>query len=109
MSNRCSSHRPSFTSTYDSAESIATPPLESDLNDEQIRALLASPLFLQKREASADRSQVCHSVRKNLMSSSSRAPKSTGKPVALFSSKSRSSQEVFSDEHHQILGNNEPF
>ena len=37
-------HRPSFTSTYDSAGSIATPPPESVLDDEQIRALLASPL-----------------------------------------------------------------
>ena len=30
-------HRPSMTSTYDSAESIAAPPLESDLDDQQIR------------------------------------------------------------------------
>ena len=51
-------HRPSVTSTHDSAESIATPPRESDLDDEQIRALLASPLYLQEREASADRSKV---------------------------------------------------
>ena len=29
-------------------------PPESDLDDEQIRALLASPLYLQEREASAD-------------------------------------------------------
>ena len=40
-------HRPSMTSTYDSAESIATPLPESDLHDEQIRTLLASP---QERE-----------------------------------------------------------
>ena len=40
-------------------ESIATPsPPESDLDDEQIRALRASPQHLQEREASADRSQV---------------------------------------------------
>ena len=30
-------HRPSMTPTCDSAESIATPPLESDLDGEQIR------------------------------------------------------------------------
>ena len=59
-------HRPRITSTYDSAESIATPPPESDLDDEQIRALLAPPLCLQEREASADRSQVYHSVREKL-------------------------------------------
>ena len=43
-----------------SAVSIATLPPESDLDDEQNRALLASPLFLQEREASADLSQVYH-------------------------------------------------
>ena len=37
-------HRPSITSTSDSAERIATLPPESDLDDEQIRALLASPV-----------------------------------------------------------------
>ena len=34
------------------------PPPDSDLDDEQIRALLASPLYLQEREANAERSQV---------------------------------------------------
>ena len=43
-------HRPSITSTYDSTESIATHPPESDLDDEQIPVLLASPLYLQERE-----------------------------------------------------------
>ena len=47
-------HRPSMTSTYDSAESISTLPPESDLGDEQIRNMLASPLYFQEREASAD-------------------------------------------------------
>ena len=92
-----SSRGSSSTSTYDSACSIATPPPDSDLDDEQIRALLAPPLYLQEREASADRSQVCHSVRENLVSSSSQVPKSTEKPFALFSSKRKSSQETFSD------------
>ena len=36
------------------------PPLESDLDDEQTRALLASPLYMQEREANADRLQVYH-------------------------------------------------
>ena len=56
-------HRPSVTSTYDSAESIATPPPESDLDKEQIRALQASPLYLQEREASADQSRVYNPYR----------------------------------------------
>ena len=46
-------HRPSMTSTYDSAESIATPPLESDLDDQQVRDMLASPLYLREREREA--------------------------------------------------------
>ena len=129
-------------------ESIATAPRESDLDEEQIRALLASPLYLQQnfvpqpvifclqhktrqkallrrtnscsprylpeREASADRSQVSHSVRENLVSSSPQVPKSMSKPVALFSSKRKSSQETcsdsedFSSEPQQVLINNEP-
>ena len=43
-------HRPSMTSTYDSAESIATSPPESDVDDEQTRTMLASPLYLLERE-----------------------------------------------------------
>ena len=54
-------HRPSMTSTYDSAGSIATPPLESDFDVEQLRDMLASPLYLQDRKLSADRSRVYHS------------------------------------------------
>ena len=85
---------------------------ESDLDDGQIRALRASPLYSQEREASADRSQVCHPVREKSVSSSSQVPKSLGKPVALFSSKRKASPETFSDredsslEHQQAQGNN---
>ena len=56
-----------MASTCDSTESIATPSSESDSDDEQLRALLASPLYLQERQASAERSQVYHSERRNLM------------------------------------------
>ena len=101
--------------TYDSAERIATPPPDSDLDDDQIRALLASPLYLQEREANAERSQVYHHVRENLMSSSSQDPISMGRPGALlFSSKNRLNPETFSDReyfslgHQQVLGNNAP-
>ena len=38
-------HRPSMMSTYDSVESSATLPPESDLDDEQIWNVLASPLY----------------------------------------------------------------
>ena len=71
-------HQSITASTYDSAGSMATPLPESDLDDEQLRALLASPLYFQEREASAERAQVCHSERENLMSSSSQDPTSTG-------------------------------
>ena len=43
------------------SESIVTPPPDSDLDEEQIRALLASPLYAQEREASTEISQVYHS------------------------------------------------
>ena len=49
-----------------------------------------------------------------MMSSSSQDPKSTERPVALFSSKNRSNEETFSDRedsssgHQQVLGKNEP-
>ena len=42
-------HQSITASTYDSAESIATLP-ESDLDDEQLRALLASPLCTYRSE-----------------------------------------------------------
>ena len=82
-----------MASTYDSAESIATPP-ESDFDDEQLRDLLASPRYLQEQGASAARSQVYHSERENLMSSSSQDPTSTGRLVAVFSSQNRLKKET---------------
>ena len=90
-------HRLSMTSTRDSPESIATLPPESDWDDEQIRNLLASPLYLQKREASADRSRVYHSFSENSMSSSSHFRESAGKPAAVLSHKRKSRPDTFSD------------
>ena len=90
-------HRPCVTSTYDSAESIATLPPESDLDDEQIRDMLASPLYLQETEASANQPRVYHSHRQNFVSSSSRFRVSAGKPAAMFSHRRMSRQECHSD------------
>ena len=87
-------HQSITASTYNSAESIATLPPESAIDNEQLRAL-PSPLYLQEREASVERSQVYHSERQNLMSSSSQDPTSTGKPVAMFSSQNRLNQDTF--------------
>ena len=64
-------HKPNMTSTYDTSESISTPPPKSDVDDDQIRNMLASPLYSQEREASADRSLVYHSFREKSVSSSS--------------------------------------
>ena len=72
-------HRPSVTSTYDSVESTATPPPESDLDDEQMRDMLALPLLLQKREASADQPPLYHTYRENSVSSLSRFRVKSGK------------------------------
>ena len=47
---------------------MATPLQETGLDDEQLRALLASPLLLQEREASAERSQVYHTYTENSVS-----------------------------------------
>ena len=87
-------HKSIVATTYDSDESIATPP-ESDFDDEQHRALLASPLYLHYRGASAERSQVYHCERENLMARSSQDPTSTRKPVAVFSSQNRLNQDTF--------------
>ena len=47
-------HGPSMTSTCDSAESIATPPPKSDLDDEQIRNMLDSPLYFEEKQVPTD-------------------------------------------------------
>ena len=47
-------------SAYDSAESIATPP-DSDLEDERLRTMLASPLYIQEREEDEGQVRAHHS------------------------------------------------
>ena len=87
------------------------------LDDEQIRALLASPRYLAEREASAERSQVYHSETEGLMSSSIQSLNfiSTGQLVAPFSHQSRLNQDIFSKKeefslrHQQVFGSNELF
>ena len=60
VSTPLSFHQSITASTNDSAENIATPLPESDVDDEQLRALVASPLYLQEREGNAERSKVYH-------------------------------------------------
>ena len=85
-------HRP-----CDSAESVATSLLKSDLDDEQIKHMLASPLYQQEREASADQPRVHHSYGDNDVSSSSRFRARAERPTAVFSHKRKSSQAFHSD------------
>ena len=96
-------------SVDDSAESVATPP-DSDFEDKQLRKMLASPLYTevsgkldaesaQKREANAQRTQAYHSRRESLMLSSSRDLEVSGKPDAVFSCQSESSQNTFSKKY----------
>ena len=108
--NLLSFHQSIIASTFDSAEIIATLP-ESDSDDEQLRALLASPLYLQERGASAERSQVYHTERENLMSSSSQDPTTggTGKPVAVFSSQNRLKKETAASLKGTLLNAEEEF
>ena len=99
-----------LSSTPDSIESIATSQ-EAHSDDEQIRALLASPRYLPEREASAERSQVYHSEREGLMSSSSQGLNfiGTGERVALFSHQRRLNQDAFSEREQpvDVSGSNE--
>ena len=59
--NPLSFHQSITASTYDSAESIATPHPESDLDDEQLRALPTVPTGARSK-----RPQVYHSEREKL-------------------------------------------
>ena len=93
-----------LSSNQDSIESIATPQ-EADLDDEQIRALLASLRYLLEREARAERSQVYHSEREGLMSSSSQSLNfiGTGRPVALFLHQKSLSQDAISERDNLLM------
>ena len=87
-----------FSSTQDSTESLATPQ-EAGFDDEQIRALLASPRYLLEREASAERSQIYHSEREGLTWSSSRILNfmGRGKLAAWLSHQKTLGQDEFSE------------
>ena len=103
IEEKCSVHHNQslLSSTQDSVESLAMPQ-EADLDDEQIRALSASPRYLPKREASAERSQIYHSEREGLLSSSSQSLNfiGTGKLVAWPSHHKRLGQDELSEREH---------
>ena len=77
-----SSYSQSLThSAYDSAEGIATPP-DSDIEDELIRKMLASPLYIREREENEGQALAYHHERESLTIQSSRNPEASGKPDA---------------------------
>ena len=95
--------------------------LESDLDGDQIRNMLASLLQLQERQANADQSRVYHSLRENLVSSSSHFRESTerpaarkvrGNPLRCFQTEGSRVKKHFPTEDfssdQQVPGNNEP-
>ena len=88
-------HRPSMTSTYDTSESIATSPPESDLDDEQVRNMMASPLYLQERELSVKFISLPRKCRETCRSVLTHA---------VFSHKRKSSQDTFSDRESRSSG-----
>ena len=77
------SRRASVGSTDNSGE---------DVDERQSMGMLASPLFAQKREASAAPSRNYHSEREDSVSSSPHIP-AMGKPVAMYSHKRKSSRD----------------
>ena len=107
-------HRPSFASTCDSAESIATPPPESDLDNEQIRALLASPLYCRsEKQMRTDRNFITLQERKTWCQVHLKFRRVRGDWLRCLQPKTdrikkRISTEDFSSGHQQVLGNSEP-
>ena len=100
-------HRPGMTSPCDS------PFLNRIWIMSKMRNMLASPLYLKEREASADRSRVYHSFRENSVFSSSHFRESAGKKdVAVFSQFGKSSQDTFScisSGHQTVQGKGRTF
>ena len=60
------------------AESTATPP-DSDFEDEQLRKMLASPLYIRERQENEGQARAYHSERESLVIQSSRNPEVSGK------------------------------
>ena len=67
---------------------------DAEIDDENTRNSLDSPLYLQEREASASLLQVYHSQRESLFQGAQSILASTGKPVNWMSQKRKSNQEL---------------
>ena len=80
------------TSIYDLGDNGAASP-DAEVDDEHVRNALASPLYIQEREANASLLQAYHSNEESLLPSARSILASTGEPVAWLSQKRKSSQE----------------
>ena len=70
----------SITSIYDLGDNGAESPYV-EIDDEHIRKALASPLYIQEREANASLRQTYHSSEESLLPSAQSILASTGRPV----------------------------
>ena len=95
-------HRPSMTSTYDSVESIATPPLESDLDDQQIGDMLASPLYLRERERSKCRVKNVTADRVDI-SLANRAVQGEDEALSRLSESEKDAKLFLEEQRNQLL------
>ena len=98
--------RTSRASTYHSGEDTAATPNDSEVDDSHIVGLLASPLYTQEREASADPSRIYHSNGENSVSSSSFFRQNVGNPARGCSHKKKSGTELHSDTR-RVFGERE--
>ena len=78
------SRRTSFRSVYNSGEDATPAPVSSEVDERQRIGRLASPLLMQKREASAIAARSNHSTGESSKSHSSHFP-GTEKPVPTHS------------------------
>ena len=90
------SRRRSFCSAYNTSEDATPAPVSSEVDERQSIRRQASPLFMQKREASAIPTRIFHSTGESCMSGSSHIP-STENLVAVHSHKRKSSRDKRGD------------
>ena len=83
----------SFCSVYNSGEDATSAPVSSEVDEKQSIERLASPLLIQKREASAIPARIYPSAGHSSMSRSSHIP-SMGKLVATHAHKRKSSRDT---------------
>ena len=83
----------SIGSTYNSGEDIATSQSSSEVDERPNWGMLASPLSTQKRETQVQPRSGFITPTENSESRSSHVPTSTGRPVAMYSPKNKSSRD----------------